>query len=189
MRVCMQYRTLDSSVWEAALNADGPKPKVIMHVAISMLHATLVAFNGLLYSKGTVWWGWKPVLSLKMWQALKSRYSVTLLHAVSVPNCFEFIALEFQLSLSSNYCIVVICVYRPHSAVTSILIDLAYMLSSYVNREVIVMGDFNIDWLSDASESIKEICSNLNLTINNRAHKTKSKENSQINFNLFNRIK
>ena len=92
---------------------------------------------------------------------VKSCYSVTLLHAVSVPNCFEFIALE--LSLSSNDCFVVIGVYRPPSAETSSLNDLAHMLSSYGNREVIVMGDFNVDWLSGASESFKEICSNINL--------------------------
>ena len=93
---------------------------------------------------------------------VKSHYSVTLLHAVSVRSCFEFIALE--LSLSSNDCFVVIGVYRPPSAVNSTLTKLAHLISPYVNREVIVMGDFNIDWLSGASEPFKEICSNLNLT-------------------------
>lgn len=57
----------------------------------------------------------------------KSCFSVSLLHTVSVPSCFEFIALK--VFLVPNDSVVVVDVYRPPSAVTSSINDLADILS------------------------------------------------------------
>lgn len=37
-------------------------------------------------------------------------------------------------------------------------------MSPYVEFEEIILGDLNIDWLTNASDDFKEFCGDLNLT-------------------------
>lgn len=55
-------------------------------------------------------------------------------------------------------------IYRPPSADPRFLAKIKDLLSQYVNSEMIILCDFNFDWLSDASEYLTEICNNLNLS-------------------------
>ncbi len=88
--------------------------------------------------------------------------SVTVLNAVSIPHSFEFIALKVHLS--SNNAFNVVGVYRPPSAVTGAIDNLANLLAPYSNLVMLVLGDFNINWLTNDSNTLKEVCDNLNLS-------------------------
>ncbi|KAL7865358.1 hypothetical protein SRHO_G00106050 [Serrasalmus rhombeus] len=82
--------------------------------------------------------------------------------AVSKEKCYEFLAL--QVSLGKNNSFVLIGIYRPPSAPHSAVEELADLLSKFSASELLVLGDFNLKWLSNASDHLKEICGNLNLT-------------------------
>ena len=93
---------------------------------------------------------------------VKSCFSVSILHAVTMSKCFEFIALN--INSGSNNSIVVIGIYRPPLADAPSIDYPAELLSQYTNLEMIVPGDFNIDWLTVASDYLKEVSSSLNLS-------------------------
>lgn len=81
---------------------------------------------------------------------VKSSFSVSTLYPVTIPKCFEFIA--SKIFIASNNSTVVIGVYMPLSAdANSIDAD----LSQYVNSELIILDDFNIDQLCRASDYLK----------------------------------
>lgn len=93
---------------------------------------------------------------------VKSCFSVTVLNAITVPKCFEFLVLK--IDLGPNNSLKVIGVYRPPSADASSIDKLADLLSQYSDVEMIIMGDFNLDWLGNNSSYLKEVSGNLNLT-------------------------
>ena len=90
----------------------------------------------------------------------KHCFYVSVLYAVTLPKCFTFIALK--IDCGANNVLVVVGIYRPPSAEGFVLI--AELSSPYFNSEIIVMGDFNIDWLATASDYLKEVFSSLNLS-------------------------
>lgn len=86
----------------------------------------------------------------------------TVLCAVSKEKFYEFLALE--VSLGKNNSFVLIGIYRPPSAPHSAVEELADLLSKFCTFELLVLGDFNLNWLSNAFDHLKEICVNLTLT-------------------------
>ena len=92
---------------------------------------------------------------------VKSAFSVSILESVTRPNYYEFLALRIQVGPSP---VVIIGVYRPPSAVADAIHALASLMSKYSDMELIVLGDFNQNWNTVASDRFKEVCSSLNLT-------------------------
>ena len=68
------------------------------------------------------------------------------------------------MSLGINSSFILAGLYRPPSAPSSALAEIATLLSQYTASEMLVLGDFNLNWLSNASDYFKEICGNLTLT-------------------------
>ncbi len=86
---------------------------------------------------------------------IKKGFSVTVVDSVAIPKCFEYLALSVSLNNSANGGkITVLGVYRPPSAPSTAISDLAHLISSYLSSEVILMGDLNLDWLSNASDGL-----------------------------------
>ncbi len=71
---------------------------------------------------------------------------MTILDAVTRPRCFEFFALRVQLGPIS---VVLLRVYRLPSAGLGSTDAIAELLSQYSDVELIVAGDFNLNWLND----------------------------------------
>lgn len=92
---------------------------------------------------------------------IKSCLSVTVLKTVSSPHSFELIALK--INLPSNNFINVVGLYRPPSATPKAISDITCILSQFSKSEMLVLGDFNLNWLSLDSDGPKEMCINLNL--------------------------
>ena len=93
---------------------------------------------------------------------VKSCFTVTAINAISIPKCYEVLILKVDLGMSN--CIYLIGVYRPPSAVASSVDRLADLFSLYSDKELIILGDFNLDWLSSASSYLKEVTGNLGLS-------------------------
>lgn len=79
-------------------------------------------------------------------------------HVLAVSS--ECIVLDICVGGDSH--IVVIGVYRfvPKLA----LEDFGKIMSTYVSSELVVLGDLNLDWLSESSISLKQLCLELNLS-------------------------
>ena len=93
---------------------------------------------------------------------VKCCFSANVVNTVTTPKCFELLTLK--VDLGPNDSLYVVGFYRPPSAHNSSIDKLVDILSKYSNIEIIVMGDFNIDWLSNSSDYLKEISGNLNLS-------------------------
>jgi exonuclease III len=93
---------------------------------------------------------------------VKSTYAAVILNTVSIPKCFEFISLRIDFGYNNS--IIVIGVYRPPSAPTMALNKMAELFMPFTDSELIVLGDFNLDWSTDASEALKEMSSDLHFT-------------------------
>ncbi len=93
---------------------------------------------------------------------VKKILAVRELAASSVPKHFEYIILD--VCLGGNIHIQVMGIYRPPSAPLMALEELGKVLSSVASIELIILGDLNLDWLSDNSGSLKELCLELNLS-------------------------
>lgn len=52
---------------------------------------------------------------------------------------------------------------RPPASISAIdkLVDL---FAPYINSEIIISGDLNLNWLNSASHHLKEVCANINLS-------------------------
>lgn len=79
---------------------------------------------------------------------MKSCFTATISNTVALPKQFEFLALK-ELGLNNHATIVGI--YRPPSAVAGSLVELAG-LPSFVVSVLVIMGDFNLEWLTDVSD-------------------------------------
>lgn len=86
----------------------------------------------------------------------------TVLKAVSGYKSFEFLALK--VSIAQNNSIVVVCIYRPPAAPSSAINEIGDLLAPFTDSELIVLGNFNLNWLSSASEYLKEVCDNIHLS-------------------------
>ena len=93
---------------------------------------------------------------------VKACLSVIVLKAITIEKCFEFIALK--VNLGPNNSLIIIGVYRPPSAKPEAIDKLGDLISPYFNNEMLILGDMNQDWKTNASDKLKEVCSNLNLT-------------------------
>ena len=93
---------------------------------------------------------------------VKSCLSVSVLNAISIPKCFELLVLRIDLGPCAS--LVVIGVYKPPKSETHAIDSIMSTLSSYSNSEMIVLGDFNLDWRKTASSYLKEKSGNLGLT-------------------------
>ena len=93
---------------------------------------------------------------------VKARFSITVLKSVSIAKHFDFIALK--LDLGKSFSITVIGIYRPPAAPPDSLNLLTDLLSSFLNTECLISGDFNWNWLTDASHCFKNACVDLGLT-------------------------
>ena len=92
---------------------------------------------------------------------VKTGLSVSVLDSISLPKKLEFIALKIQLGPSS---VVVIGVYRPPAAGIDSVATLANLIARFTEDELVVVGDFNLNWLNSNSDHLKEVCGNLSLT-------------------------
>ncbi len=54
--------------------------------------------------------------------------------------------------------------HRPPSASASAVDKLADLLAIYINSELIVLRDLNLNWLNSASDHLKEVCANIHLS-------------------------
>jgi len=60
--------------------------------------------------------------------------------------------------------ITVVGCYRPTSVAADSLLTLSQLLSQLQYSEIILAGDVNWDWFKPASDGMKGLCSELNLT-------------------------
>ena len=93
---------------------------------------------------------------------VKSALTVSILHAATIPKCFEFIALKIVCGRNDSF--VVVGVYRPPNALANSVDMIFSLLSAYNNSELLILGDFNLNWLSRASDYLKDISCDINLS-------------------------
>lgn len=87
---------------------------------------------------------------------VKPCWSATALNAVTIPRSFEFIALK--VNLSRNNSINVVGVYRPPSAVSGAINKLTDLLARHSDSEMLFLGDFNLNWLTNDSTTVYKRC-------------------------------
>ena len=92
---------------------------------------------------------------------VKSNLSASVLHAESLPNCFEFLALKIHHGTDP---LTVVGIYRLPTAESHATDTLVHLLSKYFDDELLVLGDLNLNWLSDASLQLKNHLCSTNLT-------------------------
>lgn len=91
---------------------------------------------------------------------VSTKFNASILCCQSIPKQFEFLALQIKIA---NAPLTIIGCYRPPSAMSEALANLTEVLSSYNGTEMVLLGDLNLDWLSDKSEALKSTCNSLNL--------------------------
>ena len=92
---------------------------------------------------------------------VKSYLSVSILNAVTIPKCFELLALKIHLVPDP---LTVVGIYRPPKAASHATDTLVKMLSDYKDNELLVLGDFNLNWLDNVSAELKDHACSLNLS-------------------------
>lgn len=95
---------------------------------------------------------------------VKNTFHVTTLISKSIPSQLEFLALNLEISKRQQ--LTVVGCYRPpvQKASKEALSSLTKLLSKRNYNELLVLGDLNWDWLTSASDDLKELCLSLNLT-------------------------
>lgn len=72
------------------------------------------------------------------------------------------LAIDLKLG---NTSLIVACCYRPPSANKEALFTLSTALTDIVHqKEIILLGDLNWNWLTDVSKDLKDYCDSVNLT-------------------------
>ena len=89
-------------------------------------------------------------------------FQISVLVSVTVPKEYECLVLSVNLGENSQ--VTVIGAYRPPSAPPCAIDNLVDIFSSFTASEMLIMGDFNLDWDKPISDSLKDMCTNLNLT-------------------------
>ena len=85
-----------------------------------------------------------------------------MIKSFSNPKLFEYLAL--RLSLSNDCKITVTGSYKAPSAPKDSVSFIANVLTEFNSSELVLMGDLNWDWLTSASDGLKGICSELNIS-------------------------
>ena len=90
---------------------------------------------------------------------IKSVIQVKVLNSLSKEKCFQLLALK--VCTGNNNSFVVAEIYRPPSAPSHAIDDLVELLNPHINSEMLILGDFNLNWLTNVSDHLKEVCGNL----------------------------
>ena len=95
---------------------------------------------------------------------VKNHISVSVALSLSRPKCFEYLALTLSIGNTAN-CekLLLIGVYRQPKAKAHAIEKIFDLVSSHGTSEILFMGDINLDWLTNASNSLKNLCNNLDL--------------------------
>jgi len=93
---------------------------------------------------------------------VRSSLATRVLLSKSFVKQFEFLALSIVLS-GGQHLTLVGC-YRPPSANAEALSSLMQLLAQLKFKEIVLVGDFNWDWLLQVSDPFKAQCLALNLT-------------------------
>lgn len=103
---------------------------------------------------------------------VKKCLSVTVVKSITRPKCSEYLALNVCLGNTAN-CenVFVIGAYCPPSAKSGAIEKLFKLISAHEKYEILLLGDLNLNFLSDVSNALKHLCNNLNLTINHCPNK------------------
>jgi len=75
---------------------------------------------------------------------------------------YELLALN--LTVSKTVHLTVVGCYRPPSANNDAISSLMHTVTSLDYKELLLMGDFNVNWLQSASDGLKLICDTLNFS-------------------------
>lgn len=78
---------------------------------------------------------------------VKSGISVTVLKTVTTPHSLESIAPK--INLSCDIAIIIVGAYRPPSDIFRATDNLADELAQCFNSEILVLGDFNLNWFTN----------------------------------------
>lgn len=82
--------------------------------------------------------------------------------SISKPKCFELSVIKLHLPNGAD--LTVVGCYRPPSASHEAVGLLSDFLHKFSDKEYVLLGDLNWDWLSTTSNSLKDICDTLNLS-------------------------
>ncbi len=74
-----------------------------------------------------------------------------------------FISESFIQEIHSKTHLTVFGCYRPPSASNDAISSLMHSVTSLNYKELVLLGDFNVNWLQSASDGFKAICDTLNL--------------------------
>ncbi len=74
----------------------------------------------------------------------------------SVVKKYELLALN--LIVSKTLHLTVVACYRPPSASNDAISSLMHSVTSLNYKELVLLGDFNVNWLQSASDGFKAIC-------------------------------
>lgn len=103
---------------------------------------------------------------------VKEHLEASLLLSVSIAKQYELLALN--LSVSKTLQITIAGCYRPPSATSNAVQSLIHSLTSLEYKELIIMGDFNLNWMHAISDDLKKICDSQNFfSINRYTHQAK----------------
>ncbi len=92
---------------------------------------------------------------------VKECFETTMLLSESIAKQHELLALN--LSASKTCQLTIVGCYRPPSATSNTLTSLMNSLASLNYKELILMGDFNLNWLLPVSSGFKAFCDTYNL--------------------------
>lgn len=93
---------------------------------------------------------------------IKNKFHAIILSLISFSRQLEILALKLEL-LKVHFITVAGC-YRSSSASSEALSSLSKWLSTLDFNDILLVGDFNWDWLSSVSEGFKSTCASFNLT-------------------------
>lgn len=93
---------------------------------------------------------------------VKSKFIANVVLSISVSKQLEFLALNVEVY--EGMTVTVVGSYRPPSAVADTLQMLSQLLSQLQYSEIVLAGDMNWDWFKPASDGLKGLCNDLNLT-------------------------
>lgn len=92
----------------------------------------------------------------------KTKFRTNVLLSESVCKRFEMLALKIEVS--KDCLLTVVGCYRPPSALSDTLESFAKCMAKLNYNEVVIVGDFNWDWLKPISDDFKGYCYEMNLT-------------------------
>ena len=89
-----------------------------------------------------------------------NKFHVTTLNTIATPKEFELLALQIKIS---DVPLTIVGCYRFPRAVAASVPNLTAILTDLISTEVVVIGDLNLNWLNEQSDSFKADCSDLGL--------------------------